>query len=244
MRIADFDSLSIVNLNRLHSSVCDLGRDKAIIAARKIFEINPFQKLQIFKDGITVENRDSFFGKNSSKLTVFVEEMDDIKLKIETRFKARELRIPVVMATDNGDNAMVDVERFDLEPERKLFHGRVSETKLMRVTGKPTMTEKIKLASTIVGADITPRTRLSLTMVGTKIPAWPQLGNAATLSGVCVSYIVRRIVTGLNMPSGRYEVSLDERLDSDYQSKESIRERASDKKEFVHTLNTIFGEDL
>lgn len=243
MRIADFDNLSIVNLNRLHSSVCDLGRRKSIIAARKIYEINPFQELEIFDDGITDESMDNFFGNNDRKLSVFVEEMDDLQLKIETRIRARKLRIPVVMATDNGDNAIIDVERFDLEPDRKLFHGSVSESRLLRVKKDLNMSERIKLASAIVGADITPRTRMSLTKVGTKIPAWPQLGNAATLSGVCVSYVVRRIVTGLDMPSGRYEVVLDEKLDPNYLKSESIRIRLLDKKEFTHTLSTIFGEE-
>lgn len=241
MRIADFDSLSITNLNRLHSSVCDLGRSKAVIAARKVYEINPFQVLEVFRDGITAESIDRFFGKGDDKLAIFIEEIDDIKRKIDTRIWARKLEIPVVMATDNGDNAIIDVERFDLEPNRKLFHGRIEESKLLSVAKNLSMTERIKLASAIVGADITPRTRMSLTMVGTKIPAWPQLGNAATLSGVGVSYVTRRILTGLSMPSGRYEVSLDEKLDPAYFNSSSVQERGIDKREFLFTLNKIFG---
>lgn len=242
MRIADFDELSIVNLNRLHSSVCDIGRGKAVIAARKVYEINPYQELEIFKEGITDKNIDSFFGEGDDKLSVFIEEMDDIRLKIQARVKARKLKIPVVMATDNGDNAIIDVERFDHEPHRKMFHGSVNEDRLLQVKKDLTMSEKIKLASAIVGADITPRTRMSLMQVGAKIPAWPQLGNAATLSGVCVSYIVRRIVTGQDMPSGRYEVSLDEKLDPSYFNRDLVKERSLGKKEFLHSLNTIFGE--
>ena len=145
------------------------------------------------------------------------------------------------MATDNGDNAIIDVERFDLEPNRKLFHGRIEESKLLSVGENLGMTERIRLASAIVGADITPRTRMSLTMVGTKIPAWPQLGNAATLSGVAVSYVSRRILTGLSMPSGRYEVSLDEKLDPTYFRGSSVQEREIDRKEFIFTLGKIFG---
>jgi len=41
--------------------------------------------------------------------------------KIESRYKARELHIPVVM--DTNDRGMLDVERFDLEPERAILHG-------------------------------------------------------------------------------------------------------------------------
>ncbi|KKU43216.1 MAG: hypothetical protein UX60_C0032G0006 [Berkelbacteria bacterium GW2011_GWA2_46_7] len=204
-------------------------------------EINPFQILEVFQDGITTKNISKFFGTESNKLDIFIEEIDDIKLKIDTRIWARKLKIPVVMATDNGDNAMIDVERFDLEPNRKLFHSRIEESRLLSIGEKLNMTERIKLASAIVGADITPRTRMSLTMVGTKLPAWPQLGNAATLSGVAVSYISRRILTGLSMPSGRYEVSLDEKFDPSYFESSSVRDREIDRKEFIFTLNKIFG---
>lgn len=242
MSIADNDTLAITNLNRLFSSVCDLGSNKAIAAARKVYEINPFQKLGVFTDGVTLKNIDEFFGTGDERLQLFIEEMDDIKLKIDTRFRARELRIPVVMATDNGDNTIIDVERFDLEPHRPLFHGSVNEKLLTNTSERPSMIEKVRLASAIVGADVTPRTRLSLTLVGSKLPAWPQLGNAANLSGVAVSYVARRILTNEDMPSGRYEVNLDSLIDPNYQDAESIRARESQKQEFVKGFELLFGE--
>jgi len=43
------------------------------------------------------------------------------------------------------------------------------------------------------------------------------------------------------MPSGRYEVSLDEKFDPSYFESSSVRDREIDRKEFIFTLNKIFG---
>lgn len=242
LRIADNDTLSITNLNRLHASVCDLARNKAVLSARRIYEMNPYQKLEVYTEGLQLSNIDEFFGVGGRQLNVYIEEMDDIKRKIDSRFKARELRIPVVMASDNGDNTVVDVERFDIEPNRPLFHGLVEEDILRNCPEKPSMAEKVRLADKIVGSDVMPRMQISLTQVGTKLPAWPQLGNAATLSGVAVSYIVRRILAGDDMPSGRYEVNLDSLIDPAYHTDEQVNYRKKQKDNFVLGFQLLYGE--
>lgn len=243
LRLADFDTLAITNLNRLPASACDLTRAKAIGCGRRLYEVNPFQELELFSEGITEENLDGFFQGDGKKLDLYIEEMDNIKLKIESRFKARELCIPVIMATDNGDNTIVDVERFDLEPDRPLFHGSVPEEKLRGLPHNPSLAEKVKLANRIVGPDVTPRMQMSLQMVGSKLPAWPQLGNAATLSGAAISYVARRILVGDDMPSGRYEMHFDEVFDPTYHTEAVQQQRAQQKADFIHGSQLIFGTD-
>lgn len=243
LNLADHDTLSITNLNRLYGSVCDLTKGKADSLARKIYELNPYQELNIFSEGLELAKLTDFFVSGDRKLDLFVEEMDNLKMKIESRFFARKLRVPVVMATDNGDNAIVDVERFDLEPNRPLFHGVIPDTVLADVPEQPNLSQRINIASKIVGSDITPRTQQSLMAVGTKLPSWPQLGNAATLSGVAVSYVARRIVTGQPMPSGRYEISLDQVLDPDYSSESSKVSRQQQKVDFEQSLAVLFGDN-
>jgi hypothetical protein len=223
--------------------VCELGLSKVASAARRIFEINPFQNLTIFEGGLTEDSMPKFFEIDNRQLDLFIEEMDNIKLKIETRFLARQMKIPVMMATDNGDNTIVDVERFDLEPDRPLFHGRVPEAVLKSVPDNPSMVDRVKLAGMIVGFDITPRTQESLMLVGAKIPAWPQLGNAATLSGVGASYIARKIILGEPMPSGRYEVHLDKSLDVDYDTLSNQLMRKHGQDDFIQGFETIFGKE-
>ena len=41
LRLADFDALELTNLNRVPSSVIDVDTNKAVIAARRIAEIDP-----------------------------------------------------------------------------------------------------------------------------------------------------------------------------------------------------------
>ena len=242
MRIADLDTLSITNLNRLPGSVCDLTTAKSLMAARKVYELDPFSELEVFPNGLDENNFDEFF-VNNGKIDLFIEEMDNIRMKIVSRFKARELGIPVVMATDNGDNTMIDVERFDLEPDRPLFHGKVDEEKLRNTAHELNLADRVKLANAIVGPDVTYRMQRSLTLVGSQLPAWPQLGNAALLSGVAVSYIARRIVNGQPMPSGRYEVHLDSLLDEEYHSNEANLYRAEQKEEFINGFNLLYAEE-
>ena len=241
LRIADHDVLAITNLNRLPASVCDLERSKCVIAARKVFEMSPYQIVEPFLDGYTEQNSDAFFGNGEQKLDLYIEEMDNIMQKISSRFKARDLGIPVIMATDNGDNAFIDVERFDLEPNRPLFHGSIPEDTLRSIPETLSMSARIRMAGTIVGFNITPRTQNSLMMVGTKLPSWPQLGNAATLSGAATSYVARRILTKQPMPSGRYHISFDEAIDPEYTTNEAKAARLKNTENFTQGFNLLYA---
>jgi hypothetical protein len=241
MRIADPDRLAVVNLNRLPASVCDLGAKKAHIAARRVYEINPFQELEVLDEGVLPERIAEFLLRRNRPVDLFVEEMDNLYLKIQARRVARDLRIPVVMATDNGDNAFVDVERFDEEPNRALFHGSISEETLAAVPEVPTQADRVRIAATIVGSDITPRTQRSLQLVGSQLPSWPQLGNAATVSGAAVSYVARRILTGQDMPSGRYHIRLDAALEPRWSDSDSVKDRDKSTNDFTTGLAVLFG---
>src|SRR5262249_32643522 len=118
-RLADFDTLGLSNLNRLRAGVHDLGINKAILAARQLFELDPYLDVQIFPEGITDANLEAFFTVGGP-LDLLVEECDDLYAKVRLREEARRRRIPVVM--DTSDRGMIDVERFDREPGRPLFH--------------------------------------------------------------------------------------------------------------------------
>lgn len=242
LRLADSDHLALPNLNRLAGSVCDLGQQKTDIAARKAWELNPFEEIVLFPEGLSDASMSEFFEDDTGGVDLFVEEMDDIRMKIRARFAARDRRIPVVMATDDGDNAIVDVERFDLEPDRPLFHGSIDEQVLGRVPDVLPMPEKVKLAAAIVGSEVTTRVQHSLQAVGTRLPTWPQLGNAATVCGAAVSYVARRIICGQEMPSGRYRVHLDSSLDPTYHSPVSVDERRSSTDDFERSLEVLFGK--
>ncbi|MRH91685.1 thiamine biosynthesis protein ThiF [Nocardia sp. SYP-A9097] len=212
--LADPDRLGVTNLNRLPASVCDIGTRKTTLARRRVLELDPYASLRMFSDGVTPASADHFLGTapGGERLTVLVEEMDDLTAKVDIRRRARRAGIPVVMATDNGDNAIVDIERFDLDPDYPLFHGRAGDLTALSGTALADPRERARIAQHIVGPEITPRTRYSLTEVGRSLQSWPQLGTAATLAGATAAYAARLIACGHALPSGRYRLDLDRAL--------------------------------
>ncbi|MGN2641193.1 ThiF family adenylyltransferase [Nocardia takedensis] len=211
-RLADRDTLGLTNLNRLVSSVRDIGTPKVELAHRRVLDLDPFSEVETFPLGYTADTAEAFLGVGTEPLTVVLEEMDDAAAKIDLRRRARAAGIPVLMATDNGDNAILDVERYDLDRGYPLFHGRAGDLTDLDLSVLADPRERVRIAGLIVGTDITPRTRYSLTEVGRSLPSWPQLGTAATVAGAVAAFAARLIVCGHPLESGRYRVDLDRAL--------------------------------
>jgi len=239
-RLAEGDTLGPTNLNRLTGSVCDLGEPKLTLAMRRTFEADPYSDIQAFPAGYTPGTADAFIGSGGTeRLTVLVEEMDDLALKVGIRVKARAARVPVVMVTDNGDNAILDVERFDQDPGYPLFHGLAGDLAANPADLNDPI-QRVNIASAIVGSQITPRTRFSLTQVGRTLPSWPQLGTAATAGGALGALASRYIACGVPLESGRYRVDLDETLIG-AGARASSRWNELDEAGFLAGLKAVYG---
>ncbi len=206
LRLADFDTAELSNLNRIRTGVHNLGTSKTVLAAREIYEIDPFLKIIIYSEGLSNENLHDFFHKGG-KLDLFVEVCDSLEIKIDSRILARELNVPVVM--DTNDRGMLDIERFDLEPERHIFHGYVDK---FIIDNKITITpeNKADILMSIVSFDtLSERMQLSMTQISKSINTWPQLASSVVLGGAITTDICRRILLGEHKESGRYYVDLD-----------------------------------
>jgi hypothetical protein len=204
LRLADFDELSLSNLNRLRASVHEIGINKAVITARAIWELNPYARLELFTEGVTEHNLARFM----DGLDLLLEECDDLKTKVLLREEARRRRIPVLMET--SDRGLFDVERFDLEPKRALFHGLVGELRAEQLAGLTTY-QKVPVVLAIVGADtMSPRLAASMVDVETSLKTWPQLASAVALGGAINTDATRRILLGQFHSSGRYFVDLEQ----------------------------------
>ncbi len=131
LRLADFDELELSNLNRVPATVFDLGANKAQVAARRIAELDPYLPLEVFDRGITSASVDQFL----DGVDILVEECDSLDTKVLIRQAARSRRIPVLMAT--GDRGTLDVERFDLEPQRQILHGLLGDVDFTELAGLP-----------------------------------------------------------------------------------------------------------
>jgi len=207
MRLADFDDAELSNLNRLRTGIYNLGIKKTIIAAREIAELDPFIKVTLFHEGLTETNMDQFF-TDGGKLDLFIEVCDGLDIKLQSRFRARELGIPVVM--DTNDRGMLDVERFDLEPLRPVLHGLVGDIDPHKIKDLP-MDEKIPLILKMVGIEsISTRLKTSMMEIDQTITTWPQLASSVTLGGALTTDVSRRILLDQFHDSGRYYIDFDQ----------------------------------
>ncbi len=227
MKLADPDIISPSNLNRINLDITYLGNNKAEAIAKRIYKINPYTNLELYTDGINLKNINKFL----NGIDVLVEELDDIEIKIKIREEAKKRKIPVVMATDNGDSIIVDIERYDLDPNYPLFHGRLKDLKIEEIKKSPNNLFKA-LHQFIDFNLVHSKAMLSLLEVGKKLYSWPQLATAANFSGVVISYLVREIVLGKKIKSGKYLVDLESFFNPEY-SKEL------DKRKDI--LKNLFG---
>jgi tRNA A37 threonylcarbamoyladenosine dehydratase/nitroreductase len=206
--LADFDRLSLSNLNRLRAGVHEIGVPKAVLTARAIAELDPYLTVRLFPDGITSENMDAFLRPDGRPLDLLVEECDDLYVKVRVRDAARALRIPVIMET--SDRGLLDVERFDLEPERPIFHGLLGDASAEKLRGLGTL-DKVPIVLRILGErTVSPRLAASLVEVKSTLKTWPQLASAVSLGAAVVTDTARRIALGQLTSSGRFYVDLDE----------------------------------
>ncbi|MES2647505.1 MAG: Rv1355c family protein [Bacteroidota bacterium] len=206
LKLADFDSIELSNLNRIKTGIVNIGINKCIATAREIAEIDPFIKIQCYSDGINDDNVDDFL-LEGGKLDILVDECDGLDIKIQSRIAAKKYRIPVVMET--SDKGMLDVERFDLEPNRDILHGLlhgIPLEKLKNLTNEQKIPLILKIADVSKGSL---RGKVSMLEVGQSISTWPQLASAVTLGGGVVTDVCRRILLDQYKESGRYYIDLE-----------------------------------
>lgn len=206
-RLADMDALGLSNLNRLKASVLDLGLNKAIVAARAMYEIDPFLDIEIFQEGVTEANMPTLLGEGNARLDLLIEECDDFYAKVRVRELARERGIPVVMETSDG--CMLDIERFDREPNRPVMHGLLDGVTADVLRGL-SPADKVPYAMRVLDMKrMSTRTRASMLEIRQTLSTWPQLGSAVTLGGGVTTDTARRILLDEILASGRFKIDLE-----------------------------------
>lgn len=206
LRIADFDNLELSNLNRIRSGIDQLGIPKIINTARAIAEIDPYMEVDVYPEGITHDNIDDFFTKNGI-LDVIIDECDSIDIKVLLRNKAKLLGVPVIMET--SDRGMIDIERYDLEPDRPILHGLVGDISTCDLKGMANE-DKIPFALKIAGAkSLSIRMKASMLEIDNSINTWPQLAADVVMGGGITANICRKILLREKLNSGRTYIDLD-----------------------------------
>jgi hypothetical protein len=234
LKLADMDRLALSNTNRILTGVDNLGVPKVELAARKIYEINPYAQVELFPYGLTKDSIGSFF----DGLDIVIDEIDSLAFKYLIRVEAQKRGIAVVMAADNGDNAVVDVERYDLDGATPFFHGRMGDDVSFEMLSGLDKFGIGKMITKHVGPEnVTERMQQSLMEMGKTIVSWPQLGGAALVNGAAVAYCVRKILNDQPLETNRALVSMDEKLVPGFGSPEQVAHR----RQISEAFKKIFG---
>jgi molybdopterin/thiamine biosynthesis adenylyltransferase len=206
LRIADFDTLELANLNRIRSSIINQGELKTTIVAREIAEIDPYLEVSCYDKGLLADNLHEFL----EGLDLVVDECDSLEMKIKLRKACRAKGIPVVM--DTSDSLMLDVERFDLEPNRPIFHGLIDEDAVIDWNNP---LERMQLLGQIIEPQkASVRAQQSLSEIGKTITTWPQLATDVAMGGAFAAKVVRQILVGDSIPSGRFRMDIVQQFQS------------------------------
>lgn len=227
--IADMDVIEPSNLNRIRSPYHDVGAHKADAIAMRMSQIDPYLEFELYRDGVDEQNLIEILDLH--KPDIIVDEMDQVQLKIRMRREAQKRGIPVLSAADNGDSALLDIERYDLNPSYAPYHGLIPDeilNYLETATGIPRQQLGVLIGKYFVGSKNIPlRMFKSLAEVSKTLPSWPQLGGAATQSGIVIAYASRRILLGQSLRAGRYVIGPDQILDPDLEDEDHRTELAA-----------------
>ncbi|TCJ97724.1 Rv1355c family protein [Nocardia alba] len=200
VKLADFDELELSNLNRLAAGIADIGTNKAVLAARRIAELDPYLDVRVYEDGVDDLNIREFL-RGDLHVDVVVEECDMPFVKLLVREHARELGIAVVM--EASDRGVLDIERFDLERDRPIMHGLLGDL-TTEMLEDATVEVQLAAMATMIGVDdISDRIAASVIEMDRTLITWPQLASEVTHGGAVVATAVRAILLGQPVPSGR-----------------------------------------
>jgi hypothetical protein len=158
-------------------------------------------------EGVTEQNYHSVLQPEGQQTDLLIEECDHLPTKLNLRQEARKLGIAVLM--ESSDRGMLDIERFDIEPERGLLHGAVPEP--LPDFGQMTAQERMQLVGAIINFPATStRLKESFAEIGKTLSTWPQLASAVTLGGAVATDTARRLLLGQDIQSGRYYIDLEQ----------------------------------
>lgn len=196
--LADFDDVSVSNLNRIRVGMGQVGERKVDVFAKKASELDPYLSLTLLRDGVTEESLEGLVRIPD----IIFDEVDNFAAKALLRMYAKRHKKPLIMATDVGYKTIIDVERHDLQ-ETLPFNGRLSQATIEAMTkGELAPEEQMQVIKGLVGiGNISPRLLQSLS--DRSLKGLPQLDVTASQGGALATILARDILLGHDVPSGR-----------------------------------------
>ena len=107
--LVDKDEVSISNINRQIIATHDtVGKDKVDVAKKRILEINPDAKIEIYKEFFMPETT----GILDDSIDYIIDAIDTVTAKIELIVRANNLNIPIISCMGTGNK--LDPTRFEV----------------------------------------------------------------------------------------------------------------------------------
>lgn len=238
IKLIDGAVISGSNLNRILTTISNVGENKAEVIGRNIYEMNPYSVVE-YSGAATSQNIETIIIKPWTSDLV-IDEIDDIEMKVRIRLESRKNRIPVLMATEIGDSIILDVERFDTEPDRPIFHNMIPGIESLVNKKLENHREWMKTAVKIIDPNnMTLKMQESLLKIGSTIVTHPQLGSTVMMTGGILAFAVKSIALGHSIKSGRYLISLEKNLLTDHQTRKYKRQHKKHTKVIQSAVNLM-----
>lgn len=205
--LADHDDLATSNLNRTQGSLLDVGVPKCQLAARALWELDPFATCILYTQGLDDDTVGAFVAASD----VVIDEVDDFRVKVQLRLMAQTHCKPLLMATNLGDTVLIDVERWDRPDDGpQPFNGLLDGVSLRDLTRTGLAPEDVsRFAAQVVGVGNVPlRALASLPLINRELVGRPQVASTASMAAGLAAMAARSVLLGAPLRSGRYRVSL------------------------------------
>jgi molybdopterin/thiamine biosynthesis adenylyltransferase len=184
-------------MNRVSSGIGSIGWNKAVHTANQILEIDPYLDVNVITTGYKGGVEDIEILKRSD---VIVDECDSFDIKIELRKFCKEHKKPIFMHT--SERGILDIELYDKEPERPIFHGLLENVDLKN--------HREVLVHLINPQIVSDRMQYSFSEIGKSISSWPQLASEVLAGGANIATSVRYYLLGQSIKSGRYFINCED----------------------------------
>lgn len=215
--IIDADKIDLHNTARVPFwTTKDAGRYKVDVARQYILESNPFANVNATIGFLNSDNIDSIITPDTD---VVVMAVDSLQAMLETMKRCKGLGISLVLATDLDEKGVLDIARFDNDPNLPIFWGRVTEEDINRLD-----------QGTLIAKIVKPqRASGRILKVFTSREAgdpFPQTATAAAASGAAATKAIISILLGLGIKDissvDFAQINSPERLEADKRLKSNI----------------------
>ncbi len=198
--LAEPGEYELNNLNRQNAVAADIGRNKADVAAERVFAIDPSARVKVFSDGVN----ESVVEEMTRSCDVIVDGVDvttmsGLKAKFLLHEHAAARRLPLVTGWDMAGAQYV--RHYDYRKPKQPFDGQIVAEDLERLT-------LWQILGKLVPARYVPLEMIQLAgkNLNNTDPDFhfPQLVYAADLFGAMVSHAVAELLAGRTVAEHMY----------------------------------------